>query len=182
MTLKQCRVCKEERPTSCFYRSGKSSDGLDSLCKKCHRAGVRISLAKRPDYYRKADRDLTRTLRGRWRKMRKTAFCRNMDVLLTFEQYENLIKPNRCHYCENSLPMAGGGIDRLDSSKGYIDGNCVPCCHICNQMKNDLTVQDFLSHISKIVRLHRPPYKPFFTERFWQGWYRDQESNLQFVN
>lgn len=42
------------------------------------------------------------------------------------------------------------GIDRIDSSKGYTIDNCAPCCEICNKMKLDHTVDNFLEHIKKI--------------------------------
>ena len=34
-------------------------------------------------------------------------------------------------------------IDRLDNSKGYIDGNVVLCCAAVNIMKNDLELTEF---------------------------------------
>lgn len=35
------------------------------------------------------------------------------------------------------------GIDRLDSSKGYTVENCVPCCKICNYMKQEMSPEEF---------------------------------------
>lgn len=47
------------------------------------------------------------------------------------------------------------GVDRVDSSKGYEVGNCVPCCHVCNVMKASLSVEDFYSHIEQILSVKR---------------------------
>jgi hypothetical protein len=49
-----------------------------------------------------------------------------------------------CHY-----PPRGGfnGIDRVDNSKGYILGNCVPCCSWCNRAKADGTLAKFMDWI-----------------------------------
>ncbi len=44
----------------------------------------------------------------------------------------------------------GVSIDRIDSSKGYIEGNIVLCRWIVNRMKNDLTHEEFLELVSKI--------------------------------
>lgn len=44
------------------------------------------------------------------------------------------------------------GVDRLDSSLGYIASNCVPCCGRCNKMKLDSSLEVFLGHIAKIHR------------------------------
>jgi hypothetical protein len=43
------------------------------------------------------------------------------------------------------------GIDRIDSSKGYSVGNCVPCCKVCNRMKMDMGYEEFMAHIEKIL-------------------------------
>lgn len=85
---------------------------------------------------------------------------------LTFEEFNELIsKP--CAYCgEEPSTKNGGhlesrkridqpdlyttGIDRIDSSKGYTKDNCVPCCKMCNLMKNTYSVEQFLSHVRKI--------------------------------
>lgn len=42
------------------------------------------------------------------------------------------------------------GIDRLDSTIGYKDANCVPACSVCNRMKSDLNPEEFLAQIKKI--------------------------------
>ena len=47
------------------------------------------------------------------------------------------------------------GLDRLDSTKGYIPGNVVPCCFECNGMKSRMPVDQFLGLIER-VRSHNP--------------------------
>jgi len=42
------------------------------------------------------------------------------------------------------------GIDRIDSSKGYTEENCVSCCKECNTAKMSLTENEFRSLIIKI--------------------------------
>ena len=44
-----------------------------------------------------------------------------------------------------------GGIDRKDSSIGYVSDNVVPCCEHCNMMKASLSINEFLSHIDRIM-------------------------------
>ncbi len=75
---------------------------------------------------------------------------------LTQEEFAELVFKN-CHYCgatPNTIVRTGyllrNGIDRVDSDKGYIKGNCVTCCGKCNKLKNILSIDDFLGHISKI--------------------------------
>ena len=43
------------------------------------------------------------------------------------------------------------GIDRKDSSFGYIDDNVVSCCTTCNFAKNRLSIYDFYQWIEKIA-------------------------------
>jgi hypothetical protein len=42
------------------------------------------------------------------------------------------------------------GLDRIDSSKGHTDDNCVPCCYICNSMKSDMPYEEFRNHIKQV--------------------------------
>lgn len=39
------------------------------------------------------------------------------------------------------------GIDRIDSAKGYVDGNMQPMCQQCNIAKSDRTQEEFEEHI-----------------------------------
>ena len=73
------------------------------------------------------------------------------------------ITQQRCYYCgvkpsqKSRLRGCDGtymfnGIDRVDNSKGYIEGNIVACCKWCNIMKRDSTQEDFLEHVKKIYK------------------------------
>lgn len=75
-----------------------------------------------------------------------------------------------CHYCgappsqiTNRQHFNGSfvynGLDRKDSSQGYIPGNCLPCCGRCNAMKGDLPYNEFLCRAATIVQraLDRDP-------------------------
>lgn len=87
---------------------------------------------------------------------------------LTLEDFTKLVHSD-CLYCgkkpskDNMWNKSGkrktileepefNGIDRVDSNKGYIIENCVPCCTICNHMKNDLTTKEFFNHISILYK------------------------------
>lgn len=48
-----------------------------------------------------------------------------------------------------SEPMLYSGIDRIDSSRGYIPGNVVPCCKFCNFAKKDYTLDYFLERLAR---------------------------------
>ena len=79
-----------------------------------------------------------RTIGNRFRYMSLSASKRGIDQKITIEQYKELVANNKCYYCPNKLPEAGGGLDRLDHRLGYQLGNVVPCCRCCNTRKGQL--------------------------------------------
>lgn len=52
---------------------------------------------------------------------------------------------------QDKATVCVNSIDRVDSSKGYIFSNCVPCCLMCNFAKGDVSYQEFLSWIDKLI-------------------------------
>lgn len=95
-----------------------------------------------------------------WFKTYKiSADKRNLKWTLSRKDFLEIITKN-CHYCGQSPKLRehktlnGGivmnGIDRLNPILGYVTENIVPCCKKCNQMKWDLTLEEFKSHIKKL--------------------------------
>lgn len=91
---------------------------------------------------------------------RSGARQRGIDFNLSEEEFKSLIKKD-CYYCgeppsrHQSVSYRSdyelvNGIDRIDSSKSYSIGNCVPCCNTCNLMKNTLSKEAFLTKVSDI--------------------------------
>ena len=83
-------------------------------------------------------------------------------VDLPLDVFEKLIVQN-CHYCgthpssrnylgNKTTAVELNGIDRIDSSKGYVIGNVVPCCKRCNQAKNDMTCDEFLEWVNRVYK------------------------------
>lgn len=73
---------------------------------------------------------------------------RGILVELSFEQFEALIE-QPCHYCGSG--PASHGIDRIDNTKGYIQGNVASCCATCNGMKSDLALDAWIAHLRVVV-------------------------------
>lgn len=103
------------------------------------------------------------------------AKTRKLDFELTKEQHLSLIKkscnycgqppprkqPNRGHNYYVGVPVCYNGIDRVDSKIGYVIENCVPCCTLCNRMKQCLSVTEFSEHVLKIANhLNQSPQSP----------------------
>lgn len=75
---------------------------------------------------------------------------------LTYAEFKNVIMAP-CLYCNESSKNKSYeriGIDRIDSSKGYVAENCAPCCYRCNTAKNNMSIEDFKNHISKIYNFY----------------------------
>jgi hypothetical protein len=86
---------------------------------------------------------------------------RKFQYNLTIEEFRKLTS-DICYYCGNlpafshngvtcSTSYIYNGIDRVDNSIGYVIGNCVTCCRICNWMKRTQTQSDFIAKCESIV-------------------------------
>jgi hypothetical protein len=53
------------------------------------------------------------------------------------------------------MTLRYSGLDRIDSEKGYVHGNVVPCCWECNKIKSALPLDVFLALIARIQK-HDP--------------------------
>jgi len=99
---------------------------------------------------------LKNTKFGKYTEYILSAEKRNINFELLKDEFIDLIsKP--CNYCGVSdltfyKTNGAGGIDRVDSNKGYNLNNCLPCCGMCNQMKLDYTKKDFLNQCLKIIK------------------------------
>ena len=77
------------------------------------------------------------------------ANTQNKNVEINEDRY-NKITSLPCHYCLNTFEKGAKGIDRINSSIGYIINNIKPCCKTCNMFKNDLSYDDFFNHLLNI--------------------------------
>jgi hypothetical protein len=101
------------------------------------------------------------TLRELFKDYRKSAKKKNLDFFLSLNMFLTFVN-SRCFYCDSDFSNSKGyrqdltirvwynGIDRIDNSKGYIEGNIVTCCWKCNQWKKADSIDDFLSHVRKL--------------------------------
>lgn len=112
---------------------------------------------KREYYIKNADKlkkqisKSRRTLKGRFIALRGTAKQRQICFNLTILDYENIVINKSCNYCRKSLPEAGSGLDRIDSTLGYTKDNVVPCCTRCNKVLGDMTKPEAFAHIQKML-------------------------------
>lgn len=99
--------------------------------------------------------------------------CGSITVVRTDRFGKGKYIPKSCSNCINNLQKEiadkkykedrpgfycgeenANGIDRVDSTKHYTKENCVPCCFICNRMKNKYSINVFLEKIKQIYHNH----------------------------
>ena len=81
----------------------------------------------------------------------KGAGIRNMEFDIPVDKFKEMVQLP-CHYCNSYTENEVIGIDRMNSSIHYTVGNCVPCCSICNTLKNTMSKHEFISQIHKIAK------------------------------
>lgn len=47
------------------------------------------------------------------------------------------------------------GLDRIDNSKGYIEGNILACCFVCNKAKGTMSYKEFIDYLEKVIKFKR---------------------------
>jgi hypothetical protein len=92
---------------------------------------------------------------------KKAAIRRGIEFKLNSEEFFDLVYKN-CYYCNTvpsnlkkcqnhtNLDIFYSGIDRVDNTKGYELGNCVPCCKVCNRAKDVMGQEEFLDWIGRV--------------------------------
>lgn len=108
-----------------------------------------------------------------YNKLKYQSERRCLEMKLSYVDYVNLINEGICHYCgdkliinphrnKQGLGFTGYQLDRVDNNKGYINGNCVPCCFSCNNIKsNKFTYEEFIiiAEAIKKVKQKRKQYE-----------------------
>lgn len=82
---------------------------------------------------------------------------RGHEWSLTEDEFRYIVIQD-CHYCGASpssrqysvYTIDVNGIDRVDNKRGYIKGNVMPCCTLCNMMKGKLGYSQFIEHTRQI--------------------------------
>lgn len=139
---KQCVKCLEWKSIIEFSPSSKDSLRVHSFCKICSAERNKLHRQLHPD-------------KAAFRKYKQSAKQRNLVFDLTLEDHFipgglYTFWQKSCYYCGEGIETVR--LDRLDNTKGYILSNVVPCCRICNFMKLELTENQFMNHVLKIVK------------------------------
>lgn len=93
-------------------------------------------------------------LRQRYYQYKKVARGKGLVFDLDRKAFDVLLM-GCCFYCgskpfRKSQRSFFNGIDRVDNSSGYVDGNVVSACYMCNRAKANVTKAAFIEWITKV--------------------------------
>ncbi|MCA9749601.1 MAG: hypothetical protein KC414_10900 [Romboutsia sp.] len=80
-------------------------------------------------------------------KIHQSAQARNLDFDLSFSEVKRLLSVKKCFYSGEELESDEKSenqrtFDRVDNTKGYVNGNVVACTKKINHLKNNLTIEE----------------------------------------
>jgi hypothetical protein len=98
----------------------------------------------------KLNKDRSENINYHFVTYKRSAEIKQLEFKLTKGDFMEMVECG-CHYCGIIQEKGFNGIDRLDSSEGYIMTNCVSCCEMCNFMKGCLGPTIFINRIEHIM-------------------------------
>jgi hypothetical protein len=174
---KICNACKQSLPINSFDMAVYVSKINDEEClrprSKCRDCEAKIAREytaankdKRAEAKKKHREKYYGTIKyhvqqkiSAWRKASAVQSDLTVDYLIDLYNRQNGL----CYYSGEKMIFGwidgkvnhnSLSLDKLDPSKGYVQGNVRWCTYLANTMKQDLTEQEFYSHIRSILNVY----------------------------
>ena len=156
-TKLKCKTCEKELPIPEFFYSKQRREYMKT-CKKCNS----VTCHKYQSDKRKSG-DVNFILRARAAGIRRNCkyrsdnreVAKNLSKLL-LEQYTK--QKGLCYYTQEPMTLSDyqnddsfATVDRVDPTKGYIEGNIVFCLSIINKMKQDMSIDQLKFRCQQII-------------------------------
>jgi hypothetical protein len=141
-----------------------------------HKHNAEIAKAwrdKNPEKVQEAYKKKNENIDYSYLNYERNAQLKQVDFKLTKDEFYDIVKQN-CNYCGIMQDKGFNGIDRVDSSVGYIPENCITSCAMCNYMKGCLDKNIFLQRVEHIMT-----YNKFVEGRLCPDAFMDYGSNYQ---
>ena len=90
----------------------------------------------------------------------QSAMDRKIEYNLSFEYVKRMLGFKTCYYTGVTFTDDGPNarsFDRIDSDKGYIEGNVVACTIDINGKKSNLTIDEIACLYNKLVKIKKEP-------------------------
>ncbi len=92
-----------------------------------------------------------KSINSRLHSIKRSAQVRNIEWELDDDLAKTMMT-SACVYCGHlDLDVRVNGIDRMNSSRGYVSDNCVPCCKDCNFMKGTYDPVTFINFCKRVA-------------------------------
>jgi hypothetical protein len=88
----------------------------------------------------------------------QSAMDRSIEFNLSFEYVKKMLEYKTCYYTNVTFTEDGGtarSFDRIDSDKGYVEGNVVACTVDINGKKSNLTFDEIACLYNKLVKVKK---------------------------
>ncbi len=150
--MKKCTKCGIDKELSQFNKDKKNKDGLRCYCKTCNSNIGKKWNENNKEWKNSCRAAYARTTEGKYIKLKASAKERSLEMQISLKQYVEIIKDNKCYYCDASLVgSAGHSLNRIDSNKGYLVENVKPCCKFCNRIMSNYSIEELSNRVYKIV-------------------------------
>jgi hypothetical protein len=149
---KICTHCKLEKDASNFTAHKETKDKLASWCKSCSKEAAINSCHKSLEHKAK---HLVRSCKNSAKKRKQEITITAKDFLSQWKKQNG-----KCYYTGVELALLPHlnntvSVDRVDNTVGYLPSNIVLCCHVINEMKSAMLLEDFLKFCD-LVSKHEP--------------------------
>lgn len=87
-------------------------------------------------------------------KIHQSAIDRSLEFNLGFDSVKKLLSYSNCYYTNRKFESEGNyarSFDRIDSTKGYVEGNVVACTVDINGKKSNLSIEEIECLYKKLV-------------------------------
>lgn len=94
--------------------------------------------------------------------LRSAAKKQGLQLTLSYEEFVKFTEVPTCHYCDGTVVWArfssadkngsSYNLDRKNNSLGYVTGNLVVCCKVCNRVKSNLFSYGEMLVLGKTIR------------------------------
>ena len=78
-----------------------------------------------------------------------------------------VLKERPCYFCRTTKEQVG--VDRINNVKGYVSGNCVPCCWDCNRSKSNKSLKEYKEYLLRFNKDLRLSDNPLVVHWFYDS-------------
>ena len=137
---------KREYQKKYALKHKKHKKEYDDKYRQTHKEKIKKYIQTHKKQIQERHRKYLSSVEGKYSYYQTNAKNKGFIFNITFNEFSKLLN-EPCYYCGGE----GHGVDRLDSSIGYLKDNIVSCCSMCNFMKRTYTEDEFIEKCIKIA-------------------------------